>query len=132
MYQTYIVSDSWLISPMAKKVYLAAAVLTIFFFGLITTIAFAAGLAGGTLAQSPMLASALKTVLFLSIVGAALLWMGMWYFWYRFHPGSDMSKTLWAALLLVFGPIGALFYFLFVYLRSPEVGGRAKVQPASA
>ncbi len=132
MYQTYIVSDSWLISPTAKKMYVAGAVLTIIFLGLLTTIVFATALAGGTLAESPVLASALKTLLFMSILGAALLWMGMWYFWYRFHKGSDMNKALWAALILVSGPIGALLYFLIVYLRSPEIRSSAKAQVATA
>jgi hypothetical protein len=132
MYQTYVVSESWLISPTAKKVYVASAVLTVFFFGVLMTIVFAAALAGGTLAQAPLLASVLKALLFISLMGTALLWIGMWYFWYRFHPGSDMSKALWAAIILVSGPVGALLYFLAVYLRSPEVRERAKAQAATA
>jgi hypothetical protein len=132
MYQTLTVSDSWLVSATAKKVYVAAAALTVFFFGLLFTITFASLLAGGSLAQAPLVASALKTLLFVCILGTALLWIAMWYFWYRFHPSEKMSKALWAGLLLISGPIGALAYFLAVYLRSPEVRSNAKAQAATA
>jgi hypothetical protein len=132
MYHTYIVSDTWLVSATAKKVYIAAALLTVLFFGLLIAILAATVFAGGSLAQSPWLSSVLKALLFICILGTALLDVSMWYFWYRFHPSDGMSKALWAGLFIISGPIGALLYFVAVYLRSPEVGSVAKAQAASA
>ena len=132
MYYVFYVSDSWLVSAVAKKVYLAACVLTVFFFGLLMAIVAGAAAAGGDLEQSPILAALLKGLLFFGIVGAALLWTGMWYFWFRFHPSDGMSKALWAAAFIVLASFGSLLYFLFVYLRSPEVRALSEHQAVSA
>ncbi len=132
MYHVFCVSDNWLVSTLAKKVYVASALLTVFFFGLLFAIVFGATTAGGTLAQVPLLASLLKAMLLIGILGAALLWTGMWYFWFRFHPSEGMSKALWAAAFIVMASLGSLLYFVFVYLRSSEVRALDNAQPVAS
>jgi hypothetical protein len=126
------VSESWLISTTAKRVYVAAALLTVFFFALLLTIIFVAIAEAGSLPQLPLLAVFLRGLLFLGVLGNAVLWVGMWYFWFRYHPNDGMSKALWAGLFLILGSIGSLIYFLLVYLRAPEVRASANQESATA
>jgi hypothetical protein len=132
MYYVFLVSDSWLISRIAKKVYVVSALLTLYVVCLLSTILLATIFAEGTLVQSPLLASVLKVLLLPGVFGTALLWIGMIYFWYQHHPNDGMSKPLWAAALWIFGPVGALLYFKLVYLRSPILNDPLKQAAATA
>jgi hypothetical protein len=116
-----VVSDSWLVSLIAKRIYVAAALLTVLLRGFMLAVIFATAAARGTLQQAILLAFVLKALMLPGVLGAAVLWIGMLYFWFRHHPGEGMSKPLWAAELWLLGPVGALFYFLIVYLRSRAV-----------
>jgi hypothetical protein len=132
MFYVFLVSDSWLISPIAKKVYFVSALLTIYVIGLLSAIIAATFFAEGTLVQSPLLASVLKMLLFPGVLGTAALWIGMLYFWYQHHPSQSTTKPLWAAALWLLGPVGALLYFKLVYLRSPLLIHPPKQLAASA
>lgn len=132
MFLALHITDSWLTSPVARRIYFVSAILTIFLVGMVLAIVLGAFAAGGTLESSPVLELILRTLLFPGVLGAAVLWIAMWYFWSRHHSGENTAKVPWAIIIWLLGPIGALLYFKFFYLRSPLVRTAPKQQAASA
>ncbi len=125
-------SESWLVSAAARRVYVASAALSVFLAGMICTRQLGAFAAGGTLVESPALATALWALIFPGVLGTAVLWVAMWYFCLRCHQNNGVGRGIWMIVLWLLGPIGAFVYFLAVYLRSPLVRSRAKQLAATA
>jgi len=71
-------------------------------------------------------------LLFLAIMGTSILNVAMWYFWVCCHSNDSRSKGVWLLVLWGLSPIGALFYFLFFYLRSSIVRAPLKEQATAA
>jgi hypothetical protein len=126
------IKDSWLISPAAKRIYVASALLSVGYFGLLIAIELGAALADKTLRHSPLVLLFLKLLLLPCVLGMAVMHVGMNYFWLRCHPNERTSKVPWLAILLGLGPVGSLLYFIFFYLRSPLVRTAPKQQATSA
>lgn len=61
--------------------------------------------------------SLVKFLLFPEILGAALLWIAMWYFWFGFERSHYLLKALTFVLLFFFGPLGTLIYYFAIYRR---------------
>src|ERR1700758_4534174 len=77
------ISKNWIISRAARRVYLLAAVLTVAYFGawLGTRIATPRAGVGGRTAGT---AARVRILLLPGVLGAATLWVAMWYFWFSF------------------------------------------------
>lgn len=130
-YHLYI-KPSWIASPSARKFYSMCALLAIFcWLGVLIPTNVAVKLAGHTLYEFPLLALTLRTVMFIGVLGAATVWIAMWYFWVQYHDGNTVSKALWFVVFVLLGPVAALIYFAFVYRRSPLVA-TPKQQPVTA
>jgi hypothetical protein len=118
-YRLYI-NPSWIVSPFAKKVYSVSALVALFcWIGVLVPATVAIAVAGNTLYDSPLLVLTLETVMFIGVLGAATVWAGMWYFWFKFHDGNTVSSALWFIALVLLGPVASLTYFAVVYRRSP-------------
>lgn len=87
-------------------------------------------MAGATLLDFPLLKLLLFVLMFPGILGMATVWVAMWFFWWQFHPAETVGKGLWLLVLLL-GPVGALFYLAFVYRRSALLQQEGK-EPATA
>ena len=61
--------------------------------------------------------SLVKALLFPEILGAGLLWVAMWYFWFSFDRSHYLIKAVSFSLLLLFGPLGACVYYFATYRR---------------
>ena len=121
------ITDSWLVSARAKRVYSVAALFVALFLGLIV----ATALVGGSL-QVARVADVIFSLLFLpAIVGTAMLNVAMWYFWVRCHSNDSRSKGIWMFVMWTSSPLGALIYFFFFYLRSPLVRRSPRQQAAT-
>jgi hypothetical protein len=109
------ISRSWLFSVTAQRIYFVSALLAL---ALIATLigAHMAMSAAGTSALTPTASSVLLTLLYPEVLGAAVLWVAMWYFWFSFDGSHYLKKAAWFALLLLV-PIGTLFYYVVVYRR---------------
>ena len=110
------ISRSWLFSRTAQLVYLASALLalalTATLIGVRTAI-----IAAGAGALNAAAVSLVRTLLLPEIVGAAVLWAGMWYFWFSFDRSHYLLKAVWFALLFFLVPIGTVAYYFLVYRR---------------
>jgi hypothetical protein len=67
----------------------------------------------GTL--TPSAAAILRPLLFPEILGTALLWVAMWYFWFSIDRSHFLKKALWFVALALFAPLGPVFYYFFVF-----------------
>jgi hypothetical protein len=72
--------------------------------------------AAGT-ALTPDARSIVKVILFPEILGAAVLWVAMWYFWLGFNRSHYLVKALSFVMLFFFGPLGTLIYYFAAYRR---------------
>jgi hypothetical protein len=55
------------------------------------------------------------------VLGTAVLWVGMVYFWFGFDQSHWLSRSFWFVCLMLFLPLfWALYYFLVYRGRSGE------------
>ncbi len=73
--------------------------------------------AARTSALTMAAASLVRTLLFPEVVGAAVLWVGMWYFWFSFDRSHYLFKAMWFAFLFLLVPLGTVAYYFLVYRR---------------
>ena len=57
----------------------------------------------------------MRFLLFPEILGAALQWVAMWYFWFTFDQSHYLKKALSFFLLFFLPPFGTLFYYFVTY-----------------
>src|SRR6478736_1731464 len=116
------ISRSWLFSRIAQRVYLVSALLALAFIatriGVYTAIA-----AVGTGALNARAASLVRMLLLPEIFGSAILWIGMWYFWFGFDHSRYLQRTIWFALLFFLVPFSTVCYYFLVYRRKLSASG---------
>lgn len=105
-----------MLSSLAANVYFASAVLTAVLIGLVTGIRISLALTSRTWVDVPRsLVAAAGFVLLLGVVGAAVLWVAMLYFWYGYDQRSDNARAFSLICLFGLGPIASLVYYFTVY-----------------
>ena len=72
----------------------------------------------GTTALTQSAASVVRKILFPEVIGAAVLWAGMWYFWFSFDRSHYLLRALWFTILFFLFPLGTVAYYFLVYRRS--------------
>jgi hypothetical protein len=110
------ISRSWVFSRTAQGTYFASALLALALTATVIGVR-AAIVAAGTGALNPAAASLVRTLLFPEILGAAVLWAGMWYFWFSFDRSHYLHKAIWFTLLFFLVPLGTVAYYFLVYRR---------------
>ncbi len=108
------INRSWLFSPLAQRIYFASALLTLAFIATFLGVRMAMVAAGTNALVAPASAVA-RTLLYPEIAGVAVLWIGMWYFWFSFDSSHYLKKAIWFVLLGVLAPFGTILYYFFVY-----------------
>jgi hypothetical protein len=118
------ISRNWLFSTAARRTYFVSALLVL---ALIATLlgVYMAMAAAGTRALTPSASPVVKMLLFPEIAGEAVLWVGMWYFWFGFDRSHYLKKAVGFVLLFLLAPFGTVFYYFLVYRRgvSAEADG---------
>ena len=80
------ITDSWILSPLARRVYCACAIASLMFFVSSVGLRVEVDINGPQwLTRSP-LALVVGGLLWGGILGSALLWVALWYFWFSFDP----------------------------------------------
>ena len=110
-----VISPSWIISKTAQRVYFACSLSVVYLIGVWFASMFAMILAGAG-AFPPLIASGVRMLLFPGVLGFAILWIAMWYYWYSFDHSSTAARTL-SFVILCFGPLGAFLYYIAFYRR---------------
>jgi len=119
------ISRSWIVSLLAQRVYLVCALSALALLGIVIGTLMAVAAAGGdSFAVSPLVARALRVLLWPCVVGTAALTIAMWYFWFSFDDSDWLKKSLWFVLLYLVIVIGPVLYYFFVY-RSGRALDRA-------
>jgi len=111
------ISRTWMVSRVARCVYLVCSVLALALSGTLAG-TFAAQAAIGSHTLPPATAAVLRLVLIPEVFGTALLWVAMLYFWFDFDQSSWLKRAFWFAFIFFFfiPPALALYYF-FVYRK---------------
>jgi len=81
--------------------------------------------AAGATALNSQAHALVRFLLFPEIVGSALLWVAMWYFWFGFDQAHYLKKAVSFILLFFFAPIGTLLYYFQTYRRQVLVAGQS-------
>src|SRR5216683_5374761 len=110
------ITKDWIVSPLARRIYLGCAILAIALFGTLVAVS-AAMVASGvrSLAGAPAVVSIVKMLLFPEVLGTAALSIAMWYFWFSFDRSSWIRKACWFPPLYLLPTMGPALYYFFVY-----------------
>ena len=107
---------TWMVSRAARRVYLVCAVLALALSGtLVGTRAAQSVIGSRTL--PPTTALVLRLALIPEVIGSALLWVAMLYFWFGFDQSSWLKRALWFPFLFFFVPVALALYYLLVYRK---------------
>lgn len=124
---------SWIVSRRAQRLYLCCACLHLSLLGVLVGTQMAMLESGvASLVDSPASLLLVKVLMWPGILGAALLLVAMWYFWFSYDPSNWLKKAFWFGILFVGNPLGAVLYYFVVYRRSPILDGRAQTASAHA
>ncbi len=116
LYRLYLPTE-WMLSPTARRVYMASSIATLLLFGTFLGSILAISAADQSFADlDPLVAAMLRVFLFIGMLGAAVLWIGMLYYWFNYHPSGA------ALIFLLLGPPAALIYHFVVYRRRTRQG----------
>ena len=101
-------SKEWIVSPMARRVYHVAAVVSLTLYVSLAAL----------IVYGPILA--LKQFLFAGVLATAISGTGMEFFLFRFDDSAAWKQILWFCAL-IFIPVGPALYCFLVYSRSRVV-----------
>jgi hypothetical protein len=108
------ISRTWMDSRAARSVYLASSVMALALAGTLMATRAAQSVIGSHALPSAT-ASVLRLILTPEIVGSALLWVAMLYFWFNFDRSSWLKRALWFPFLFSFIPLAHALYHFLVY-----------------
>lgn len=114
-YHLYI-KPSWVVSPRARRVYLAASCLSIYFFVLFIAVSAIIESTPTAIDLPNAVAAFIRVQMYLGVLGMAVLWIGMAYYWYGFDSSNSWLKAV-TLLILLLGPLGAVLYQFLIYRR---------------
>jgi hypothetical protein len=116
------ITASWIVSRRAQRLYCGCAIANAGLFR---------GLVGMQVVLIPWsfnrfgIANLLvKAVLWPCIVGTAILWVAMWYFWFTFDRSGWVKRALWFAVMCLGFALGPPLYYIFGYRRNSALEGR--------
>ena len=108
------IKRSWLFSQTAQRIYFSSALLTLAFIATLLGVRMAMA-AVGTRSLAAPASAVVQTLLYPEVAGVAMLWIGMWYFWFGFDSSHYLKKAVWFVLLGFLAPFGTLLYYFLVY-----------------
>jgi hypothetical protein len=120
------ITRGWLFSLTAQRIYFASAVLALALIATLVGVHMAMT-AAGTRSLIPPASSVVRILLYPEVVGAAVLWVAMWYFWFAFDSSHYLKRAAWFLMLFLLAPFGPVLYYFFVYRRRISV--QAEPQP---
>src|SRR5271169_122377 len=110
------ISRTWMVSRVARRVYLICSVLALALSGTLAGTR-AAQSAIGSHTLPPSTAAILRLVLIPEVIGSALLWVAMLYFWFGFDQSSWLKHALWFPFLFFLIPLPLALYHFVVYRK---------------
>jgi len=104
------INKEWIVSPTAGRVYRASAALSVALFFGCCAILFVGGIPS-------TIALVLRPFLLAGVLGAAITFVGMEYFLFRFDDSHPLQQIVWF-LVMLFPLLGPALYCFIVYSRS--------------
>jgi len=119
------ISRHWIVSRFASRIYLVCAFLAIAFSGTVLGLRVAILSVGHGGIPEPV-ASILGLSMLLEILGAALLWTAMLYFWFGFDQSHWLARTFWLVVLCSILPFFWALYYFVIYRRQVDRDAHVK------
>ena len=120
------ITRSWMCSRRARRVYTVCAVLALILQGTLMGIS-AAQAAAGARTLPPAGEILLDVVWIPGVLGSALLWVAMLYFWFGFDTSHWAARAVWLPVIYILALFGPALYCFLVYRR---LAGQEPVAPA--
>src|SRR5580765_4881625 len=118
------INKEWIVSPTAGRVYRASAARSVALFFGWWSILFAGGI-------PPTIAPLVRLLLFAGVLGAAITFVGMEFFLFRFDDSHPL-KQIFLFLVMLFPLLGAASYCFIVYSRSSVLKSTYAKRPEGA
>ena|SRR5882762_5862330 len=120
-----LTNKEWIVSQIARRVYRISAVISLALYPVLVA------LIAGEIPEN--LAPVMKPLLLGSILGAAIVVVGMEFFLFRFDDSHPVKQIFWFCVM-IFVPLGPALYCFLVYSRSKAFknGPADGVEEASA
>jgi hypothetical protein len=116
------ITKSWIISRIAQKTYFGCALAAFALYRVVLASKLALRAVGArSFEVSPTAATLVESMLVPGIVGASLLYIAIWYFWFNYDDSGLFKRTVWFLFLYFLFPIGAALYYFLVYRRCAEL-----------
>jgi len=113
------ITKDWIVSSLARRIYLICALLAIALFGTLVAVSAAMVVSGvRSLAGAPAAVLMVKVLVLPEVFGTAALSVAMWYFWFTFDRSSWVRRACWFPPLYFLPTMGPALYYFFVYRRS--------------
>lgn len=109
----YYINKEWMLSATARRIYRAAAILSLTLVPAAIWLLILQVDSGTSLPWFP----AVRCLVLAGILGTAITYTAMEYFIFGFDDSSAWKKTLWFFIMLI-PPFGVALYCLIVYSRS--------------
>ena len=110
------ITKAWIVSPLARRMYLVCALLAVALFGTLVAVSAAMGASGvRSLAGAPAAGLIVKVLVLPEVFGTAALSVAMWCFWFSFDRSSWVKKAVWFPPLYFLPTMGPALYYFFVY-----------------
>jgi hypothetical protein len=110
MLRNYYINKEWIVSSTARRIYRAAAGLSLALFFFLIAVRFTGGV-------PETLVPIVQLPLFASILGTAITMVAMEYFLFSFDDSPAFKKVFWFCAMM-FPPLGPALYCFIVYSRS--------------
>jgi len=125
------ISRTWMVSRPARRVYLVCALLALALSGTLMGTRAAQSVIGSR-TLPPATAIVLRLALIPEVIGSALLWVAMLYFWFNFDQSSWLKRALWFPFLFFFIPFALALYYFFVYRKWTRSDGQTSTVSAAS
>src|SRR5258708_30893037 len=120
------ITRSWLFSQTAQRIYFVSALLALALIATLVGVRIAMAPAG-TRALVPPASSVVRTLRYPEVAGEAVLWGGMWYFWFGFDSSHYFKKAIWFVGLFFLVPLGTISYYFVVYRRCVLIQSKGSI-----
>jgi hypothetical protein len=115
------ITRAWIVSRRAQRVYLYRAIANLYLFAVLVGTFSAMAASGIVFLADPSAALLVRILLWPGVVGAGILAIAMWYFWFSFDQSCWTKKACWFAVLILGLALGPVLYYFFAYRRDQSL-----------
>jgi energy-converting hydrogenase Eha subunit G len=118
------ITRGWMVSRRAQRVYFCCAIANLYLFAVLLGTFSAMAASGVVFLADHSAAPLVRILLWPGVVGAGILAIAMWYFWFSFDQSYWTKKACWFVVLILGLALGPVIYYFFAYRRNQALESR--------